>query len=321
MLMSLLMFLRIIGSKEPTEGHGDGCAELHWLVCHWMVEAEHVGMEAQASDRIIAIAVFDVATDRMSHVSGVHTYLVLASRLQFEFHERMLSAAVERIEVGDGQFAVSLPLTAVGDIGPVLFEPAGDGALVLLHHAGEHCHVAAVIDRVVPVLFQFQLCFLILGIDHQSAGVAVEAVHHVSGTMLSGLLEVFVQHRLDVQRAVTGGHGEDAYVFLYHDEVGIFVDNLHVMVFKREIALGLTDGNLHPRLERIVVSCDRLAVDLNAAPLQRGFDFGMAAVEMGEQPVQQLGIGLNRVVIELFHARMVVSGFILFSSRWRRSYV
>ena len=114
-------------------------------------------MEAQASDRIIAIAVFDVTADRMPHVGGVHTYLVLASCLQFEFHERVLSAAVERIEVGDSQFPVALPLTAVGDIGPVLFEPAGDGALILLHHAGEHCHVAAVIDRVVPFRFQFQL--------------------------------------------------------------------------------------------------------------------------------------------------------------------
>lgn len=306
------MFLRIIGSKEPAEGHGDGCAELHRLVGHRMVEAKYVGMEAQASDRIIAIAVFDVATDRMPHVGGVHAYLVLASRLQFEFHERVLSAAVERIEVGDGQFAVSLPLTAVGDIGPILFEPAGDGALVLLHHAREHCHVAAVIDRVVPVLFQFQLSLLILGIDHQSAGVAVEAVHHVSGTMLSGLLEVFVQHRLDVQRAVTGGHRENPHVFLHHDEIRILVDDLHIMVFKREVAFCLADGNLHPCFERIVVSCDRLAVDLNAAPLQCGFDFGMATVEMGEQPVQQLGIGLNRVVIELFHAR-IVCRFLFFS--------
>ena len=68
MLMFLLMFLRIIGSKEPAEGHGDGRAELHRLVGHRMVEAKHVGMETESSDRIIAIAVFDVATDRMPHV-------------------------------------------------------------------------------------------------------------------------------------------------------------------------------------------------------------------------------------------------------------
>lgn len=68
MLMFLLMFLRIIGFKEPAEGHGDGRAELHRLVGDRMIEAEHVGMKAETSDRIVAIAVFDVATDRMSHV-------------------------------------------------------------------------------------------------------------------------------------------------------------------------------------------------------------------------------------------------------------
>lgn len=281
------MPLRIItGSEEPAEDHGDRRAELHRLVGNRVIEAKHVGMETETSDRIIAIAVFDVATDRMPHVGGVHTYLVLAPCLQFEFYERVLSAAVERIEVGDSQLAVALPLTAVGDIGPVLFEPAGDGALVLLHHAGEHCHVAAVINRVVPVLFQFQFCFLILGIDHQAAGVSVEAVHHVGGAMLSGLLEVFVQHRLDVQCAVTSGHGENTYVFLHHDEIRILIDDLHVMVFKSEVAFSLADRNLHPRLERIVISCDGLAIDLYASPLQGGFNSGMAAIEMGEQPVQ-----------------------------------
>lgn len=276
----------ITGSEEPAEDHGDRRAELHRLVGNRVIEAKHVGMETETSDRIIAIAVFDVAADRMPHVGGVHTYLVLASCLQFELHERMVPAAVERIEVGDSQLAITLPLTAVGNISPVLFEPTGDGALVLLHHAGEHCHVAAVINRVVPVLFQFQFCFLILGIDHQSAGVSVEAVHHVGGAMLSGLLEVFVQHRFDIQRAVTSGHGENTHVFLDHDEIRILIDDLHVMVFKSGVAFGLADRNLHPCLERIVISCDGFAIDLYASPLQCGFNSGMAAIEMGEQPVQ-----------------------------------
>ena len=54
---------------------------------HWMIETEHIGMEAKSMARIIAIAILDVTTHRMPHIGSMHTNLVLASRLQAELHQ------------------------------------------------------------------------------------------------------------------------------------------------------------------------------------------------------------------------------------------
>ena len=43
---------------------------------------------------------------------------------------------------------------AVGDVGLVVLQPRMYGAALLFHFATEHSHIAAVIDDVVPVLFE-----------------------------------------------------------------------------------------------------------------------------------------------------------------------
>lgn len=51
-----------------SESNGDGRLKFHALMRDGMVEAELVGMERKAVDGVVAIAVLDVAADRMSHV-------------------------------------------------------------------------------------------------------------------------------------------------------------------------------------------------------------------------------------------------------------
>ena len=62
-------------------------------------EAEHVGMQAKPVQRVVAVAVFHVATYRMSHIGGVNANLVFASRFESILHERVLCGAVENVEV------------------------------------------------------------------------------------------------------------------------------------------------------------------------------------------------------------------------------
>lgn len=44
---------------------------------HRMVETKQESMQAKTVDRVIAITVFHIATDRMSHVGSMHTDLIL----------------------------------------------------------------------------------------------------------------------------------------------------------------------------------------------------------------------------------------------------
>ena len=62
-------------------------------------------MQAQTVNRIVAITVFGVATYRMTHIGRMHADLVLASRLQFIFHQRMLCGTIQNMEMRDSQFA------------------------------------------------------------------------------------------------------------------------------------------------------------------------------------------------------------------------
>ena len=79
--------------------------ELHRLTGNGMIEAEHIGMKTKAMYRVVAIAVFYVATYRMSHIGRVYTNLVFPTCLQFVFHKTMLRSAVEHPVMGDGIFS------------------------------------------------------------------------------------------------------------------------------------------------------------------------------------------------------------------------
>lgn len=72
---------------------------------HWMIETEHIGMEAKSMARIIAIAILDVTTHGMTKVLHVNAYLVLASRFEFELHEGVLAVGLEHAVVGKSIFS------------------------------------------------------------------------------------------------------------------------------------------------------------------------------------------------------------------------
>ena len=55
--------------------------------------------------RVVAVAVFHVATNGMSHVCRVYTYLVLATGLKLILNERVFCGAIEHLEVCDSIFA------------------------------------------------------------------------------------------------------------------------------------------------------------------------------------------------------------------------
>ena len=53
----------------------------------WVMETQFVGMQAQTAERVVAIAVFRVAYDRMPEVLHVDADLVLASGFEPELHQ------------------------------------------------------------------------------------------------------------------------------------------------------------------------------------------------------------------------------------------
>ena len=98
----------------------------------------------------------------------------------------------------------------------------------------------------MPVVLEDLLGLDVLGIDHEATGVAVEAVDHVGRTLLARLLEIIVEHGLDVERRVACRHGEDAGILLDDDEPAVFIDNLDIAALERLlVAFGLAHGDLH----------------------------------------------------------------------------
>ena len=121
----------------------------------------------------------------MTHVGGMYASLILSSSLQLELDQGMLGGAAEHMEMADGQLATVVVWRRIGDVGLVVLQPVLYGALVLLHLTAEDGHVATVVDYLMPVVLKNLLGVDVLGIDHQSAGVAVEAMHDMSRTLLT----------------------------------------------------------------------------------------------------------------------------------------
>ncbi len=198
---------------------------------------------------IVAVAVLDVAANGMTYVGGVHTYLVLPARFEFEFHQGVLRGAVEHVVVGYGILASVVHWRRVGDVGFVVLEPVFYRSALFFHLATHHGNVSAVVHYVVPVVLQSLLCLHVLGVDHQSAGVAVKPVHHVGAALLVRLGEVVVQHRLDVQRGVACRHRQYADVLLDNHYPLVFIHNLHVAALQGIlVAFALAHGHIHARL-------------------------------------------------------------------------
>ena len=87
-------FVKLTLLKQLSEVGGDGGLEFQAFVRDGMPEAEYIGVEAKSADGVVAIAIFDVSADGVSNVGSVDSYLVLASRLQLIFHQRMFRRSV-----------------------------------------------------------------------------------------------------------------------------------------------------------------------------------------------------------------------------------
>ena len=234
----------------------------------------------------------------MPHVGGVDTDLVLAPGLQLELHERVLGGTCERMEMRHRILATIVDWRRIGDVGLIVFQPVGHRATILLHLSRHHCHIAAVVDDVVPLMLQALFGIHVLRIDHQSTGVAVESVHHMRAAALVSLLEIIVEHRLHVQRLVSGSHGEDAHSLFHDDEVLVFVDDFHIAALERVVAFRLAHRHLHSRLQGEVELRNLLAVDLDATSLERGLYLRAAlSVECLEQILQQRCLTVDRIVV------------------------
>ena len=132
----------------------NGSFKLHRLMRYRMVEAEHIGVEAQATKRIISIAILHIATHRMTHISCVNTYLVFASSLQLKLHKRISLSAVERVEMSNGVFATIIDRTAKCKESPIVLQPVFNRSLVVFHLTREHGHISTIEHSVVPIALQ-----------------------------------------------------------------------------------------------------------------------------------------------------------------------
>lgn len=59
-----------------------------------MMEAQQPGMQAEAVQRIVTVAILLIATDRMPQIGRMYTNLILTSCLQAELYQRVLCRAV-----------------------------------------------------------------------------------------------------------------------------------------------------------------------------------------------------------------------------------
>lgn len=268
-------------------------------MAHRVVERQNVSMETQPSDGVVAVAVFYVAAHRMPHVGSMDTYLILPSRLKPELHKRVGGCSVEHMIVSDSVFAAVVYRRAVSDISLVVLQPVGYRTLVVLHLTAQHGHVAAVEDNVVPVVLKNLLGLYVLGVNHQPTRVAVEAVHNMSRALLPRTAEVVVEHRLDVQRAVAGGHTEDSDVLLYDHNIGVLIDEFEVLAVEGIVLLRLAHTHLVARMKRIVELSAELAVNLHAHILERCLHLRLTLTNIGQQPVKESGVALDSVMREI----------------------
>ena len=234
----------------------------------------------------------------MAHICRMHADLVLASRLELELHERMLRRTVHHVEVRHRILPTVIHRRRIGHVGLVVLQPVRNRPLVVHHLTRADGHIPAVIDDIVPVVFEYLLRLHILGIDHQSAGITVQTVHDMRRTLLTRLLEIVIEHGLHVQARVTSRHRQDACLLLHDDEPPVFVHDLHPAALETLlVALRLTHRHLHPRLQREVELAHGLAVHLDAATRQRRLDLRLRLRHILYQPLQQRLLFLHHIVL------------------------
>ena len=254
-------------------------------------------MEAEAPDGVAAVAVFMVALHGVPDVLHVYADLVLATGLEFQLHEGACRGGLEGVVVRDGVLATTgVFRRGVGDVGFVVLEPRLDGAVLAFHLASDNGDITAVEDDLVPVLFQDLGDLDALGVHHQAAGVAIEAVHGVGRAFEVALGEVLVEDLLGGVLLGGGGHREDAHGFLDDDEVFVLIDNLHVLVLQQRVMLVLAHAHGLTGVQGFVVAGGVAAVygDAVADEDVLGAVTGDAA-ELLHQELQEGGFLANDV--------------------------
>ena len=73
--------------------------KLHTLMRYRMIEAQDISVQAQTMHRVVAVSILNIATNWMSHIGGMDANLILPTRLQAVFHERMVCGTVESMEM------------------------------------------------------------------------------------------------------------------------------------------------------------------------------------------------------------------------------
>ena len=99
---------------------------------------------------------------------------------------------------------------------------------------------------------------------------------------------------------MAGSHRQHTHILFDHHEILVFVDNLHIAIFKDAVVLfGAAHGYFLPSFQRIVKLRHHFSIHADAAPLQRGFHLRAAQMmHVLQQPIQQGS--------RLLHTEMVV---------------
>ncbi len=253
------------------EGLGHWGLEMKMLPGNGVVEIKAEGVEAEASAGIVAVTVLDVAADGVPKVLKMHPDLVFAPRLKFQFHKAVMVVAAQGTEMRDGIFPAIVNGRTEGEVCFVVLQPRFYGAFLAFHASGSQSHVAAVGDDCPPIVLQNLFGLNGLGVDKQSAGVAVEAVYHMGCAFLPALAEIVVKDGFDAELMVVRRHGENADVLLNDADMTVLIYQLDEAADKGRSVLALGDFHCHSGLQHEVVLCDNLAVYPDATAREDGF--------------------------------------------------
>ena len=124
---------------------------------------------------------------------------------------------------------------------------------------------------------------------------------------LFALVEIIIQHRFHVERAVAGSHGEYAHILFDDHEILVFVNDFHIPADQQvRCAFALAHRHLVSRFQRKVELCRTLAVALDPFALECGLDFAVAdAFEVGQEKLQEWLLLADIQIMVIF--RMVFS--------------
>ena len=128
----------------------------------------------------------------------------------------------------------------------------------------------------MPIVLQDLFGLYGLGIDKQSAGVAVKAVYHVGCAFLPTFAKIVVKDGFDTELMMVGSHGKNADVLLDDADMVVFIYQFNEAAYKGRSVFAFGDFHCHSRLKKKVVLSDNLAVYPDATAGEDGFCLGTA---------------------------------------------